>query len=205
MLRWSSLAIFSFNIILRGKKKILPQTIPWCILLVLLHFVFHILLFNSLASYVQSACGNCVFPVLFGVGKSPCVLCCAYTLSHGWLFVTPQTVVRQAPLSMGFSKQQHWNGLPLPSPWDLPDPGIEPVSLVSPALQADSLPTEPQVPSLLPVSWWWCFMVCDSSMNVISCCSMQAWWGQHPCLSSTFVSPAPSERQAPASTHVLSL
>ena len=47
---------------------------------------------------------------------------------------TPWTVARQAPLSMGFSRQEHWIGLPLPSPGDLPDPGIEPVSLTSPAL-----------------------------------------------------------------------
>ena len=142
MLRWSSLAIFSFNI-LRGKKKILPLTIPWCILLVLLDFVFHILLFNSLASCIQPACFSCVFPVFFRMGKSPRVLRCAKALSHGWLFVTPHTVARQAPLSMGFSRQEYWGGLPFPSAGDLPDPGIEPVSPVSPALQADSLPTEP--------------------------------------------------------------
>ena len=53
--------------------------------------------------------------------------------------VTPWTVVCQAPLSMGFSRQEYWDGLPFPSPGDLPDPGIEPGS---PALQADSLPTE---------------------------------------------------------------
>ena len=53
--------------------------------------------------------------------------------------VTPWTVARQAPLSMGFSRQEYWSGLPFPSPGDLPDPGIEPRS---PALQADSLPTE---------------------------------------------------------------
>ena len=40
-------------------------------------------------------------------------------------------------------KQEYWSGLPFPSPGDLPDPGIEPVSLVFPALQVDSLPTEP--------------------------------------------------------------
>ena len=45
----------------------------------------------------------------------------------------------QAPLSMGFSRQEYWSGLPLLSPGDIPDPGIE---AVSPALQADSLPTE---------------------------------------------------------------
>ena len=53
---------------------------------------------------------------------------------------TPWTVARQAPLSMGFSRQESWSGLPFPSPGDLPDPGIEPRS---PALQADSSPTEP--------------------------------------------------------------
>ena len=42
------------------------------------------------------------------------------------LFATPWTVVPQAPLSMGFSRQEYWSGLPFPSPGDLPDPGIEP-------------------------------------------------------------------------------
>ena len=49
-------------------------------------------------------------------------------------------IAYQAPLSMGFSRQEYWSELPFPSPGDLPDPGIEPGS---PALQADSLPTEP--------------------------------------------------------------
>ena len=52
---------------------------------------------------------------------------------------TPGTVARQAPLSMGFSRQEYWSGLPFPSAGDLPNPGIEPRS---PALQADSLLTE---------------------------------------------------------------
>ena len=52
---------------------------------------------------------------------------------------TAWTVVCQASLSMGFSRQEYWSGLPFPSPGDLPNPGIEPGS---PALQADSLPTE---------------------------------------------------------------
>ena len=51
---------------------------------------------------------------------------------------TPWTVAHQAPLSMGFSRQVYWSGLPFPFPGDLPDPGIKPRS---PALQADSLPT----------------------------------------------------------------
>ena len=50
------------------------------------------------------------------------------------LFVTLWTVACQAPLSMVFSRQEHWSGLPCPPPGDLPDPGIEPVSLMSPAL-----------------------------------------------------------------------
>ena len=53
---------------------------------------------------------------------------------------TPWTVARQAPLSVGFSRQEYWSGLPFPSPGDPPDPGVEPRS---PALQADSLLTEP--------------------------------------------------------------
>ena len=61
-------------------------------------------------------------------------------LSHVQLFVTPWTVARQAPLSMGFSRQEYWNGLPFPSPGDLPDLGIKPGS---PALQEDSFPSEP--------------------------------------------------------------
>ena len=48
----------------------------------------------------------------------------------------PGTAALQAPLSMGFSRQEHWSGLPFPSPGDLPDAGIEPTS---PALQADAL------------------------------------------------------------------
>ena len=46
----------------------------------------------------------------------------------------PQSVAHRAPLSMGFPRQEYWSGLPFPTPGDLPDPGVEPVSLVSPAL-----------------------------------------------------------------------
>ena len=52
----------------------------------------------------------------------------------------PWTVAHQAPLSMGFSRQEYWSGVPFPSPGDLPDPGIEPRS---PALRADALTSEP--------------------------------------------------------------
>ena len=50
------------------------------------------------------------------------------SLSRVRLFVTPWTVANQAPPPMGFSRQEHWSGLPLPSPGDLPDPGIKPRS-----------------------------------------------------------------------------
>ena len=63
------------------------------------------------------------------------------SLSYVRLFATTWTVPHQAPLSMGFSRQEYWSGLSFPSPGDLPDPGMEPGS---PALQADSLPAEPQ-------------------------------------------------------------
>ena len=63
-----------------------------------------------------------------------------WLLSHERLFVTPWTRAHQVPLSMEFSRQGYWNGLPFPSPGDLPDPGIEPTS---PALHMDSLPSEP--------------------------------------------------------------
>ena len=56
------------------------------------------------------------------------------------ILVTPWTVACQAPLSMGFSRQEYWSGLPFPSPGDLPNSGIKPRS---PALQTDALPSEP--------------------------------------------------------------
>ena len=70
--------------------------------------------------------------ILSGV-LSSCVL------SHVQFFVTSLTVAHQAPLSMGFSKQEHWSGLSFSPPGDLPDPGNEPGS---PTLQADSLQSE---------------------------------------------------------------
>ena len=58
----------------------------------------------------------------------------AKSLSHARLFVTPWAVIRQAPLSLGFSRQAYWSGLPFPPPGDLPGAGIKPESLMSPAL-----------------------------------------------------------------------
>ena len=83
------------------------------------------------------------------------------SLSRVRLFVTPWTVAHQAPLFMGFSRQEYWSGLPFPSPGDFPNPGIEPGS---PTLQADALASEPPgnsvliangiSPQLLPVYPW---------------------------------------------------
>ena len=58
------------------------------------------------------------------------------------LFATLWTVVHQAPLSMGFLRQEYWSGLPFLSPGDLPDPGIKPTSLASPALAGRFFTTE---------------------------------------------------------------
>ena len=60
--------------------------------------------------------------------------------NHVCLFVILWTVACQAPLSMGFSRQEYWSGLLCPLPGDLPHPGIKAPSLMAPALQAGSLP-----------------------------------------------------------------
>ena len=68
---------------------------------------------------------------------------CSQSLSHVRLFGTPWTVAHQAPLTVEFSRQEHWNGLPFPTPGDLPNPGIEPTSPASPALAGGFFTTEP--------------------------------------------------------------
>ena len=69
---------------------------------------------------------------------------CAHACVRSYVqSVTPWTVSRQAPLSMRFSRQEDWSGLPFPPPGDLPDPGIEPTSPVSPALASGFFTTEP--------------------------------------------------------------
>ena len=78
---------------------------------------------------------------LICIPRSPHIFLLLFT--HSW---TPWTVARQAPLSMGFSRQEHWSGLPFPSPGDLPDSGIQPAS---PILQVDSLPLSQTMYELL--------------------------------------------------------
>ena len=67
----------------------------------------------------------------------------AQLLSNIRFFVTPWTTACQAPLYMGFSRQEYWSGLPLPPPGNLPDPGIKPESPASPALSGGFFNTEP--------------------------------------------------------------
>ena len=64
-------------------------------------------------------------------------------LNHVQLSATPWTAARQIPLSMEFSRQGYWSGLPFSTPVDLPDPGIEPLSPMLPALAAGFFTTEP--------------------------------------------------------------
>ena len=71
--------------------------------------------------------------------EAPCAVyvCVLSSFSCVQLFVTLWTIARQAPLSMGFSRQENWSGFPCPPPGDLPDPGIEPVTLGSSALAGE--------------------------------------------------------------------
>ena len=82
----------------------------------------------------------------FSLPLVDCFFLCAQTLSCVQLFATPWTVVCQAPLSMGFSGQEYWSGLPCPPPGDLTDPGIEPES---PALAGGFFTAEP--PGTVPL------------------------------------------------------
>ena len=98
---------------------------------------FSILLRKSIAPYRGPQSQPWLPSPLSGLCSGHCV---CESLSCVWLCVAPWTAARQAPLSMGFSRQEYWDGLPFPSPGDLPDLGIE---AMSPALQADSLPADP--------------------------------------------------------------
>ena len=77
---------------------------------------------------------------------------CALSLSNVWFFVIPLRVAHQAPLAMGFPRQEYWRGLPFPSPGDLPDPGIEPKS---PASAGGFFSTEPLITREMQSKVWW--------------------------------------------------
>ena len=98
-------------------------------------FILHFCTFTTYLIEVVTMCNFLLF--LF--------FACMYAQlpSHVGLFANPWTVALQAPLSMGFSRQEYWNGLPFPSPGDFPDPQIELVSPESHALTDVSFTTEP--------------------------------------------------------------
>ena len=99
------------------------------------------------------------------------------SFSHVQLFETPCTVTCQAPLSMGFLRQEYRSALPFPSPGDLPDPGIEPMS---PALQADALPSEPIAA---------CFLFrCRTQLSVLPLGKYPTLPNLHPTTSPTEIS-----------------
>ena len=99
-------------------------------------------------SHVQVSVWTCVFNCLDYIPRNGWRFLYLYFTLHFvlsffslvWLFATPWTVACQASLSMGSFRQEYWNGLPLPSPGDLPNPGIEPTTLMSPV---GSLPLAP--------------------------------------------------------------
>ena len=130
-----------------------------------------------------------------------CVYVCV-RLSMSNSFVTPSTVACQAPPSMGFSRQEYWRGLPLPSPGDLPNPGIEPTSPVSPALASVFFTTR--------ATWWaavhWVTQS-QTRLKWLSSSSSRATWevlGRVFCLIYALPSPfkIPWTKHAPFSLHI---
>ena len=79
----------------------------------------HVLFISYLATYMQN----------YSVPRTTLFAVVVYSLNGVRLFVTPWTVACQAPLCMGFPRQEYWSGVPFPSPGDLPNPGTEPSSL----------------------------------------------------------------------------
>ena len=80
------------------------------------------------------------------------IICCRF--SRFWLFATVWTIARQTPLSMGFSRQEYWRGLPCPPPRDPPDSGIEPTYFMSPALEDGFFTTSSITCSHNCAGWW---------------------------------------------------
>ena len=100
--------------------------------------------------------------------------CCLVTQFLSCSFATQWTVAHQASLSMGFPRQEHWSGLPFPSPGDLPDPGIEPAS---PALTHGFFTTEPPGTHVIIGSW----AGRDSRRNVVQWMGRSKLRGAEPC------------------------
>ena len=90
--------------------------------------------------------------------KIPLYLSCACVLSYIWLFVTPRTLACQVSLSIEFSRQEYWSGLPFSTQGDLPDPAIKPKCPVSPALAGRFFKRQDCQKRRLNYlsSWFWC-------------------------------------------------
>ena len=111
----------------------------------------------------RAGCPVCAF----SIGSHDILLLSCF--SPVWLFATLRTIACQAPLFMGFSRQEYWSGLPCPPPGDLAHPGIKPTSLLSPAL-AGRPPGRPSISHILIGGDYW--------MNVV--CSLRGtFWGWH--------------------------
>ena len=98
------------------------------------------------------------------------VYICVYMLSHVRLSEAPWTVALQASLSMEFSRQEYWSGLPFPLPRDLSNPGIEPTSLCLLHWQVDSLPLaplgKPQLMFSVIYTLWWKYAETLDTLNM---------------------------------------
>ena len=103
----------------------------------------------------------------FSLSIHPLMDTCVCYCCRVQLFETPWAVACQAPPSMEFSRQEYSSGLPFPSPGDLPDPGIKPMSLISPELQAGSLPSE--LPGKLSLRLFLYFGYCKWCYNEHKC------------------------------------
>ena len=94
---------------------------------------------------------------------------CCQAANIAGSFVTPWTVAPEATLSMGFSRQEYWSGLPFPSPGDIPNPGAEPGS---PELQADSLPSHQGSPIHLLETMWFLEPLDEKHSSGVVCRSL---------------------------------
>ena len=84
--------------------------------------------------FISHVISNCIYPVGTSVSSSTKCACMLGCFSHVWVFETLWTIAHQSLLSMGFCRQENWSGLLCPPPGDLSNPGIKPLSLMSPAL-----------------------------------------------------------------------
>ena len=129
------------------------------------------------------------------------VCVCAQSLSCVRLFATPWTVDHQVPLSMGFPRQEYWSRFLFPPPGDLPDPGIKPAVLVSPALTSGFFTTEspgkPHITLDLKPKGSESIMLCCSAAKL--CLTLQPHRLQHARLPCSSPSPRVCSNSHPSS------